>query len=160
MTRKALRIITLLGLLGVPALASAQTLTARVITNIPFEFTVNNITFPAGEYAVSRVDQVGQSMMLIEGRRLDSRRARRATFLTVGGSVVQPEDGMKLLFNRYGDEVFLAGLSMPGEKTEQLVKKGERERSLMASLRQPAAAGNSASVETKAEPVTVSVLTR
>lgn len=160
MTRKALRIITLLGLLGVPALASAQTLTARVITNIPFEFTVNNITFPAGEYAVSRVDQVGQSMMLIEGRRMDSRRTRRATFLTVGGGVVRPEDGMKLIFNRYGGEAFLAGLSMPGERTEQLVKKGERERSLITGLRQPAAAGNSASVETKAEPVTVSVLTR
>ena len=108
--------------------AQAQTrgaLTAR----IPFDFYVQNQKFAAGDYAISSVSpQSNQTALVIRAK--DGKAARTVIMLP---KIIDAGRGnvlASLLFNRYGDEYFLAEISNPAESFGAQMARTKEERNL------------------------------
>ncbi|MBL8292997.1 MAG: hypothetical protein JNN08_14220 [Bryobacterales bacterium] len=71
-----------------------------MVATIPFDFTVNNLTLPAGEYAVWETTQGAHAIGNTDG----NRRALSITYRVAAN----PERLAKLVFRKYGDKYFLA----------------------------------------------------
>ncbi len=111
MKKHFVRMLTMAGMLtvivGVAAVSSAQAQTAsnRIDVKVPFEFMVADQKFPAGEYSISRAQpQSGDTILLIRSRKGHD----LITRLTIPVETLLPKDKDKVVFQRYGDQYFLA----------------------------------------------------
>ena len=97
---RAFQMLTLLLMLGV---TSAHALTGdKVVANIPFDFTVEKTTLPAGEYTIVRS---GSSLVLF----VQNKETHEAAF--VQAIPVEDRSSLgeaKLVFVRHGNEHFLS----------------------------------------------------
>ena len=112
------------------AAISVHAQSARLMANIPFNFTVKNKTLPAGEYTVEPI-QIGGSQVL----RIQSRDGRitalvPARFNRAWESQLEP----KLIFNRFGEQYFMAQAlgfdgnaiyTLPKSRMEEALAKGK-----------------------------------
>ena len=96
---KSSRVLVIVSLFVLLTPAIAQTGAARV--NVPFDFTVANQKFAAGDYTVA----INGSTLQILG--LDGKGAAHAMTVYVGGG---PNEDLtpRLIFHRYGDRRFLS----------------------------------------------------
>jgi frataxin-like iron-binding protein CyaY len=125
---KALATISFLVAVAIVPVHSAhgQTLANRVRANIPFDFIVADKTLPAGEYYISRTRQYSNDDVLtistVDGRAL-------AVRLTSGVQTLTPKEQGVLVFNRYGNQHFLAQVWVAGSNLGRafLRSRGERE---------------------------------
>jgi len=107
MTISVQRQIAIVALLLVGVAANARAQTSETVTNVPFEFTAGDTSFPRDQYRISPIPgQNGVFMIrgahLYHGAVLMSRTDR--------GSVREPAPS--LTFNRYGDKYFLRELQL------------------------------------------------
>lgn len=109
MTRKALLVLAVssfYGILTAPLGAQSQRPVGRF--DVPFEFSVNGKTLPAGKYTVG-VDAVdGAVQIQSDGNAGGKRKSLLAMTLPAGNAA---GDQPKLTFHRYGNQYFLARIS-------------------------------------------------
>jgi hypothetical protein len=94
--------------------------------HIPFNFTVNNVTLPAGTYTIG--SDLGRPAQLIIRDETNSVKA-----IEVGMSTtLTPGKPGSLIFHQYGDEYFLSeirfssttsGIFLPASKSERQMRK-------------------------------------
>jgi len=129
MKKQILSIAVTLSVVIVLSVAALASMRARLTANIPFAFSVNNATLPAGEYTL---DQRNHPNMLW----LRNFAAKKnAGVIVQNGETKGMKGKARLVFRRYGDQYFLAqihdGLSRtPLEvlrsKAERAAAQGER----------------------------------
>jgi hypothetical protein len=108
MTRKALLVLAVssfYGILTAPLGAQSQRPVGRF--DVPFEFSVNRKTMPAGKYTV-RVDAVDGAVQIQSAGNPDGKQRLLAMTFPAGIAV---GDQPRLTFHRYGDKYFLARIS-------------------------------------------------
>ncbi|MDQ3818741.1 MAG: hypothetical protein M3362_13825 [Acidobacteriota bacterium] len=134
MKRANLRIFLMLGLFAILATGSLQAQTRKEMTaSIPFSFNVGDKSFPAGEYNVARLNpQSDKAVIAIKSE--DGHLSRIVLTMPVQASKAQ--DGARLVFNRYGDQYYLAqvwahpddtGLQLLQSKSEQTIARRQTE---------------------------------
>jgi len=95
-----------------------------IVGRIPFEFTVDNLTLPAGEYTGWEITQGVYAM--------DNANGDRRTFLAYPVAVNEP--GLaQLVFRKYGDKYFLAEVWNPLRDRVMSFGKCRKERELVTS---------------------------
>lgn len=106
---------------------SGQTNT-KLRAEIPFAFEVSNRLMPAGTYTLGFLSSTSQPVVCLKDEKDQFRAAALAQSLwNPQGLDMAPA----LIFNRYGDRHFLAGLAWPGRKFE--VMKSGNEKALVTS---------------------------
>ena len=120
MTRKTLAVFAVVAFLA--AAAGYSQSSARLVSNIPFDFYVGSSVLPSGEYEVRPGVAAGAVMF----RGIDQNAAVVA--LTNSKQVGRAPKEAKLVFNRYGNSYFLSeiwhagidrGYQLPKSKTER-----------------------------------------
>jgi hypothetical protein len=94
--------------------AGAQQITAqRVIANIPFAFTANNKTLPAGKYTITVLNSSSDRGAL----QIRSMNGRFSAMVLTNTVIGKSSDTAKLVFERYDDRYFFAQVQLAGEST-------------------------------------------
>jgi len=108
--RRTLNVAALgLGLVGVassPALAMGP---EALIAHIPFAFHVRSESFPAGDYRISPLSDLQRNV--VEIRSTDGRHA--GFVLTEETAPAKRDSQPKLVFDRYGKQVFMHAIRVP-----------------------------------------------
>lgn len=130
------RAIALSGLLVLLTFTSALAQSDRqTIIHIPFNFTVGEKVFSAGEYVIAPNRKDSSTVWVI--RHKDG---SGATFvLTRPVYSVDPQEKTKLVFHRYEDLYFLTEVWSAGSETGREIQISDREKTLdkvLASKRQ------------------------
>lgn len=103
---------------------NAQSSRSMGRANIPFDFSINNHTLPAGEYMVERIyDGNGLRIRSVSGT--DS-----ITLLTNSVQVSPRQGAGKMVFHRYGDQYFLYRVWSSGERLGNEARASRAERGL------------------------------
>ena len=93
-------LLVLAGVAGLTIPAKAQ---ALVVVKIPFQFVAAGQTFPAGEYKISRLNDLDSKILL-----LSSMENHVGVALFVNDAESTPHDKAKLAFATVGDQHFLS----------------------------------------------------
>lgn len=120
-------------LLGTVAVTAQSTTTSEPFlrANIPFAFVAGGVQLPAGEY---RVYHPGNPYIVVIEN--NDGTARATTY--VRPSVIDAgENSTKLLFNRYGDQYFLAEIWTERDQQKHQCFKCRMEQNLIAQARTP-----------------------
>jgi hypothetical protein len=128
MKKQSLRIFLMFGLLAILAISSAHAQSVSEMTaNIRFSFTIADKTFPAGEYSVTRLNPASDKAALMI-KSADGRMSK--IVLTVPIQAGRAQESAKLIFNRYGEQYFLAQVWTPADNTGLELSRSRAERSL------------------------------
>ena len=104
--------------------AGAQQISAQsVIANIPFAFTANNKTLPAGKYTITVLNSSSDRKAL-QIRSMDGRFSAMVLTNAVIGTI---SDDAKLVFERYDDRYFFAQAQMAGDSTTLAALKSNKD---------------------------------
>ena len=127
--------VTMAGLL-IPAIVSrvSAQLEKSLVGKIPFAFTVCDKKLPAGKYTVKHPPGTTHTLV-VQGE------DNRSVDIACVKDLRSPTDGTegKLIFNRYGDEYFLAEAWWPGESHGHEIVKTDRENALIKESPESAA---------------------
>jgi hypothetical protein len=93
--------------------------------NIPFEFSVREKTFPAGEYTVRYVTQGVLSIQSVDSNAVQ-------TFMTLSARTNTKPDKSSVVFNRYGDQYFLSTIWRAGDNTGLALRRPHAEELIRA----------------------------
>ena len=106
--------------------AKAQSLQYKLTANIPFDFTVADKKFQAGEYTFGRAQQTAGDMV-VQVRRTDGHANTHG--ITIPVIRLTADNKATLIFRRYGEEYFLAEVWPAGANTGRALPKscGERD---------------------------------
>ncbi len=129
--------VALLGLaltFAMAAAASARTAGSMRI-HVPFDFNAGGKQLHAGSYTVRRVRADAEGALLIRSE--DGREA--AVVLTSAGAA--PGSRAALSFRQYGEQYFLAEVSIPGTATARELPKAGAEKKAERQLIEEAKAG-------------------
>jgi hypothetical protein len=111
MKRQTLSSFTILGALLVMTAISVRAQSERSkVTNIPFNFIVGQKTLPAGDYTVEPYRRDYDKVWLVQSR--DGRTS--ALVITMPVQFSETQEKTKLVFHKYGDQHFLAQVSLAG----------------------------------------------
>lgn len=125
--KKLLTIIATLSLLAVVGTGTARAqVTDAVVADIPFEFTVVNMTLPAGRYTVKPFGEMPGNLMAIvseEGKIL-------RMFTIESAQVNEPPRDAELIFHRVGDHYFLYEIFEQANSLGVMIPKPRAERRL------------------------------
>jgi hypothetical protein len=128
--KRNLLIAAALALLGITA-ASAQTVNVKA--KVPFSFTVNRATLPAGEYSLKSMDEQGTAIAI---RDLNS----KTTNLVISSSCrsLNSASQTKLVFHRYGNRYFLSQIWTAGDEAGRALppSAGEKEIARNVSMQE------------------------
>jgi hypothetical protein len=119
--------ILLAGLLALSSLAATQVARAQesMVVNIPFAFTAGNVTLPAGEYRVQKMEQ-NSAVLLIH-----CWDARLATFVVTNPAQTKElQSQSKLVFNRYDNRYFLSQVWKAGSNRGRQLSKSPKEKEI------------------------------
>lgn len=126
MKKQALSLIGVLSLLLVAGSAFAQ---ATVQSNVPFNFTVGNMTLPAGDYTISPVGNGGAVLI----KSADRNAIQMVTLNAVES--LERADRTKLVFHCYGrNHCFLYEVWVAGQSRGRQLPKSAAEKEVSASL--------------------------
>ena len=126
----------------VPVLVAAQLSSdQRIVANVPFEFMVGNKWVPAGECTIQRLDMNSRALAI---RNVGAKIGLLTS--TLPGNSKKPADTYALVFHKYGNQHFLAGVKVAGStatyelpkskaETEIAQNAAPTEEILLASLR-------------------------
>jgi hypothetical protein len=106
--------------------AHGQSPSNGVRVKVPFDFTVADKKFPAGEYSITRAQPSSGDLLLCVSSVQGKRNAFR---LTSGVATSAPKDSDTLVFHQYGDQYFLSQVWPAGANVGRmfLESRGERE---------------------------------
>jgi hypothetical protein len=120
-------VVTIIALLIVAGVSNAIAQTQpRVQLNvtIPFAFTIGDRVMPAGDYAVRCTNPSSDAKVL----QLTSSNSHESALIRTSSVIGKSENNAKLVFNRYGNQYFLAqvwlasdadGMQAPKSRTEK-----------------------------------------
>jgi hypothetical protein len=115
-------------LMMLPALAAAQLGSEqKLVTQVPFEFTVANKIVPAGQCILEPATMNARTLMI--------RNVRGHVGLLAPASPSESKkaaDNNALVFNHYGNQYFLSGIKIEGSKTMYKVPESKAEAELRA----------------------------
>jgi hypothetical protein len=120
------------GLLVLSSMAATQVAQAQetMVVNIPFTFTAGNVTLPAGEYRVQKMEQ-NSAVLLIH-----CWDARMATFVVTNPAQAKElQSQSKLVFTRYKDRYFLSQVWKAGSIRGRQLRKSQAEKEIAQSAR-------------------------
>jgi hypothetical protein len=120
--RKALQFA--FGLLVVGGCTGLYAQTMDIRTNIPFTFHVSGKTLPAGEYNIHH----SQGLLTLQDPQ-----GKGFTVVTVGTDKWMQSSQPLLQFKRYGNEYFLAKVSVPESTVARQLLESRREKELAAA---------------------------
>ena len=146
-------LMSIVGLALVSAVA-ANGQTGKVSAQVPFDFTVANKDFRAGECHVRKINSAG-NVLLIESA---DATARLVTLTNGTGPAKGEKMEARLVFHRYGNKYFLSQVWMGGEMTGRELQKSRQESAIARELR--AIASNRASGKALYEVVEVIAMAR
>src|SRR5215204_5630941 len=113
MKKQSLRIYLMCSVVAILAVSSARAQSINEQTaDVPFSFTIGDKVFPAGEYSVRRLNPASDKIALAI-QSTDGRMSRIVLTTPVEGA--RPRAQARLLFNRYGDQYFLAQVWTAGD---------------------------------------------
>lgn len=116
--------ISAMVLLAVPLIAAAQTKPGqRMVTKVPFKFTVGTVEMPAGEYIVQLADERGAAVLTV-----GNLQAKRSVYVLTVASLGRKSTNAAMVFHRYGDQYFLAGMRMEDSRAVYTVEPTKREK--------------------------------
>lgn len=121
---KPLRLV-LLALAG-SALLLAQTMSTRLVAEVPFEFEMANLKLPAGEYQVSEFT----ARPAIHVFNYEAGKNALANSNVLSYEATESRD-LRLVFNKYGDRYFLSEIWYPN--IARILPKSKTERELVTS---------------------------
>ncbi|HUS08878.1 MAG TPA: hypothetical protein VMZ30_00320 [Pyrinomonadaceae bacterium] len=130
MQGKFIRRLTMLSLVSMFTLCAAVTsanaqLIYPVRAKIPFNFSMGDKKFQAGQYTFSRFSPDGKIMLV------SSVDANTSVFQsTIGTDVLTAKNGSELVFHRYRDQYFLEQIWTAGERRGTEVPKSRSERTI------------------------------
>ena len=132
MKRQAYIIVMLIMLTTVAGLstAKAQTNSTELRTNIPFEFSVGNKTMPAGEYTF-RCTNPNSDLKVMQ---LFSSHGNASVLLMTSNITRKAPGDAKLIFNRYGEQYFLAQAWFQADTTGLQTSKSRNEKRIEREL--------------------------
>jgi hypothetical protein len=134
--KESLRIFLMFGFLAILAVSSAHAQSRDEQTaSIPFAFTVGDRTFSAGQYSVTRLNP--QSSIPVLAIKSADKRLSKITLAAPVRADKERERAV-LVFNKYGDQYFLAQVWMPAEDTGLELPKSRSERTLARKVGEPA----------------------
>jgi len=119
-------LLTLLVAAGV----HAQDPGAAIRVSIPFDFTVEKKTLPAGEYEIRRINDEPTGLLI---QNIDHRRDE-AMFETEPREARRIPNHSLLIFHRYGDSYFLSEIMTAGEQTGEELRPTRAERTLRSEM--------------------------
>jgi len=120
------------GILAALGCLALQAQTINVTATIPFEFQAGRYTMPAGEYSIAHSNGVLRL-------RCDSAANKSVMLIAMPASSEPAGTPSKLIFNRYGNQHFLARVWRNGNSNTIAVLPAKVERELAASARKGAA---------------------
>ena len=117
-----------LTLIALPILALAQmTSSTKIVGEVPFPFMVANKHVPAGEWTVERAGNDTRTLLI---RNFD---AKLGLFIPAAPDVAKrASDRYAMVFHKYGDKAFLAGIKLAGDRTIYKIPEGREEAELRA----------------------------
>ena len=128
MKKQALSLFAILSLLMAAGSAFAQT--QKVRADVPFSFSVNKTTMPAGPYTLSNISR-GSSVLLIQS---DDGKAVKLTMPNAAEST-KAASRSKLVFHCYGREhCFLYQVWVEGKRRGNQFPISDVEREIAANL--------------------------
>jgi len=101
-----------------------------MLVNIPFAFMAGNVTLPAGEYRVQKLDP-NSGVLLIKC----SDPSATAIVVTHAAQGNEPQTESKLVFNRYDNHYFLSQVWTVGSIRGRQLLKSPREKEVARSAR-------------------------
>jgi hypothetical protein len=129
MKKQALMVLTTLSLFVTLAAVSAHAQSnMRLNVNIPFDFSVGNKVLPSGEYTVRYVTQ---EILVIRSADCSATQV----FLTYFTQASKTRNESSLVFNRYGDQYFLATIWTAGNDSGHEISESRSERELVRTSR-------------------------
>jgi len=119
-------LLTLLVVMG----AHAQEPGTSIRVSIPFDFTVEKKTLPAGNYEIRRIsdEPIGLIIQNVNHRR------DATMFVTESLDVRRIPDHSLLIFHRYGDSYFLSEVVTAGQQTGEELRPTREERTLRSEM--------------------------
>lgn len=126
MKKQSLRIFLMFCILAILAVSPVEAQSSKEQTAvIPFSFNVGGKTFPAGEYRVERLNpQSDKAALAITSA--DGRMSK--VVLTTPVVANRAQESAKLIFNRYGEQYFLAQVWTTADSTGLELPKSRSER--------------------------------
>ena len=113
-------------LLAAPLIAAAQTTpTERIVTQVPFKFTVGTVEMPAGEYLVQLAGETGVLTVANPD-------AKRSVFVLTVANLGKKSRNAAMVFHRYGDRYFLAELRIEDSRTVYTLQPTKLEKEFRA----------------------------
>jgi hypothetical protein len=124
--------ILALTLAMLPMMAFAQLNSdQKIITNVPFEFTVANKVVPAGQWIAQRTTMSDKALVIT------NRGARVAvTALTLPGEIKVEPRNSSLVFEKYGNSYFLRAIKVEGNRATYRIPESKAEAELRSENRQ------------------------
>ena len=121
------RTFVMTGLLLLSLMVAAQVVQAQepVVVNIPFEFVAGNVTLPAGEYRVEKLEK--NSVVVLTHC---TQPGASAIVMTIASQANAPQSNSKLVFNHYGNLYFLSQYWSAGSSSGRMIPKSTREKEL------------------------------
>ena len=115
-------------LLFIPIIAAAQLPQGQqVATKVPFAFMVGKVAVPAGEVTVQLANETG-SILLVRNR--DAKVGLYT--LTAGTRSEKPAPVPAMIFHKYGETYFLAGLRIADSRSVYAFNESKLEKELRA----------------------------
>jgi hypothetical protein len=123
MQKQLWKTLGLLAALLATSTAFGQSSQSATIADIPFAFTVANLTFPAGRYTLTRL---GETTL-----RISSRHNQGTVVLTHAAEGKAPDSKGKMVFHRYGESYFLAEVWVAADAAGRTVFPSRAEEELV-----------------------------
>ena len=115
-------------LIALPILAVAQMAsTTKIVGDVPFPFMVGDKHVPAGVWTVERGGMNARTLVI---RNFD---AKLGLFIpATPDTAKKASDRYALVFHKYGDKAFLAGIKLAGDRTVYKIPESRQETELRA----------------------------
>jgi hypothetical protein len=119
--------IMMLPMLAVAQLPSNQ----KLITNVPFEFTIGNKVVPAGQWTTQQASRNDVKLLLL--RNVNAKIA--VTSSSLPGESKRAPANSSLTFHRYGRSYFLVAINVEGDRANYKIPESKAEAELRAENR-------------------------
>jgi len=131
MKKQALTLVGVLSLVLAAGSAFAQS-SQEIRANVPFNFVVNHVELPAGQYSITTIGG-GNEILVLRG-------LNNKTVKIVNANAAQankPADRTKLVFRVYGDRYFLSQIWTEGDERGRALPKSDLESETAKDMTTP-----------------------
>jgi hypothetical protein len=133
MKKQIYMVVAVIALLTIANLSSANAQTqprVQLTVNIPFEFSIGDKNMPAGEYTVRCTNPSSDAKVL----QLLSSDRHVSVMVRTNSVIGKMHDDAKLVFNRYGEQYFLAQVWLASDTDGMQALKSRSEKQMAREL--------------------------